>query len=198
MKRKRVLASVLFIALVVLAIQSFTVSLPIRAQVVDARDGMPLKGATVVAVWELEAITPAGAVPGPYLKINEATSDEHGRVRVGAAVTPHLPLFPLSPLMRSRAGMPKLIVIRNGYHAQRFGKQSGLAALQRSTLDRRTLQLEPRESPLFASNPNEYEHRLSIARGEINRAANTCESRWYCQFDSLPSTWKQLAKMAGN
>lgn len=83
--KKALLASILPLLLVAIAVCNVEAALlgPYSGTVVDAENGLPLKGATVVVFWGKATPTPAGAVGG-FIEAAMCETGEDGKYKIGA------------------------------------------------------------------------------------------------------------------
>src|SRR5687768_6077404 len=79
----------LAVVAVLVAIQSITITLPIRGRILDETSGQPVPGAAVAAFWELDAygfeVTPGGTV-----RMAETETDDNGVFWIPMALIVHL------------------------------------------------------------------------------------------------------------
>ncbi|WP_129780544.1 carboxypeptidase-like regulatory domain-containing protein [Peristeroidobacter soli] len=194
---------ILLVVLGLVAVQSITITLPIRGRVLDEATGKPVVRAAVVALWQLDAYgfehTPAGAV-----RMAEALTDEDGVFRIPIAVMIHLPLLPFSPLARSDTSMPELIFVADGYYPESASNvrswiserepASGFLSLRTSSLERAEHRLTPVNSERARAQRRNYVGDLGWVSSAIQMAAGTCAKRLFCKGDRLVHTWNALER----
>lgn len=208
--RRRTVKIVLVVGvLAFLLVQSITVTLPIRARVVDAQSGEPVRGARIVALWSLKMATLHSYDPAGEVRISHVTTGTEGEFELPLAFIVHPPVAPFSLLLRSESGMPRLIILADGYALAREANDvygidgpahdPGVLSLRHSSIDESTIRL----TPLSLKTSQEYleeEVRVSGLELDIWTAESSCRRRTTCVGDSLGEvlrTIKQRREEAG-
>lgn len=192
--RKRGWRIALAVLLCSIAIQSITITLPIRGRVVDETSGQPVPRAAVAAFWQLNAYS-FERLPGGTVRMAETLTDEDGTFRLPMAFMIHLPLIPFSPLARSDSDMPVLMIVADGYYPRGANNSvprieaaqppSGFLSLRVSSLQGAVLRLTPLTQVLTRQQRSEYANNLSWFRGEITQATGSCARNLSCKSHSL-------------
>jgi len=188
--RDRRAIGLLIAVLLLMVIQSITITLPIRAELRDAYSRQSVAGAKVVVVWQLEAGNFGGYSPGDILKVRHETSDARGHLYIGPAFIVHSPLAPFSFQLRSRRYLPQIFIMKDGYYSK---MQSSLLAdrgssapmsfimFRRSGLNGRTIDLTPRAQPTEDSSNDRYGD--AMVQSSVKNSLARCQRMWYCQFE---------------
>jgi hypothetical protein len=91
--RRSMLRGCLYSIVLFAILQSITVTPPLTVCCVDKKTNLPVAGLQVVGVWRLHATTLAGDLQSSVLKVQPATTDEQGHIRLGTAVMVHQPVM---------------------------------------------------------------------------------------------------------
>jgi len=165
-----------------IAIQSVTITPGARLQYVSAHSGDPIEGLPVVVVWRLRSGNLGGSLDADVIRVVETHTDAQGKVRFGAAVMLHVPVFPFSPLYRDIRYLPVVYAADERYEANvaasglRFrpdAESTSFLSYRRAALDGEVLKLEP-------SRNAHADHRDKVLQ-EIQQAHFSCRHVRFCR-----------------